>query len=169
MHYEGFLKETGVRFDTTREQQYSMTARLDIPPTGKPALIPGWEIALKRLRRGDTVELTLESRYAYGAKGAPDAGIPPNSVLRFDIEVLDVRATHKRIEVVDRTEEELSRLEKVKLERKKAAERREEEKTKDDLDKERKAQRLEALKEKLAAKHGAGGKKGKKGKSGKKK
>lgn len=160
MHYEGFLVATGEKFDSSLEQNYAMVVQLDIPPTGKSTVIRGLEIGLRELQKGDKVILTLESRYAYGKDGAPD--IPKDSDLRFEIEVLDVRETHKRVVKVDHTVKDMSRLDEVRRERELAQQRREEEAIQKDEEKKRKADRAAQLREKLANKNNKKGKKKKK-------
>lgn len=160
IHYEGFLVSSGERFDSSRDQNYAMIVQLDIPPSGKSSLIRGLEIGLREVRSGDVATLTVGSRYAYGKDGAPD--IPPDADLRFEIEVLDVRATHKRIFTVDSSEQDLTRLEDVKRQREIAQQRREEEQALKDEEKTRKAERAAALREKIANKNKGGKKGGKK-------
>lgn len=159
LHYEGFLVSTGEKFDSSREQNYAMVVHLDIPPSGKSAVILGWEIALRELKAGEQVELIIASRYAYGKDGSPP-DIPPDADLRFEIEVLDVRATHKRTVQVDHSKQDLSRLEEVRRQREIAQQRREEEKALKDAEKKRKAERAAALQQKLVNKNKKGGKKG---------
>lgn len=159
LHYEAFLEATGDKFDSSREQNYAMIVQLDIPPSGKSSVIRGLEIALRELRAGDEASVLIAARYAYGKDGAPD--IPPDSDLRFEIEVLDVRATHKRVVKTDHSVADLSRLEDVRRQREIAQQRREEEKVLKDEEKKKKADRAAALKEKLANKGAKkGGKKG---------
>ncbi|QQS30855.1 MAG: protein kinase [Sphingobacteriales bacterium] len=62
---------------------------------GKPdelplnALIPGWQEGLQIFREGSKGILLIPSALAYGEAGATN--IPPNSVLIFDIELLEVK------------------------------------------------------------------------------
>lgn len=163
LHYEGFLASSGEKFDSSREQGYAMIVRLDLPPSGQSSLIAGWEAALPRMRAGETATLSIAARYAYGKKGSPP-DIPPDADLRFEIEVLDVRDTHKRVVKVDHTKTDLSRLEEVRREREVAQARREEEEANKKQEKEVKVDRAALLREKLANKHMNQGKKGKKGK-----
>jgi FKBP-type peptidyl-prolyl cis-trans isomerase len=44
------------------------------------------------MKVGDKWRLFIPSDLAYGEGGTPDGSIPPNSVLIFDIELLDVAA-----------------------------------------------------------------------------
>ena len=63
---------------------------------GKPAtfpvngVIPGWTEALQKMKVGSKWELVIPSDLAYGERGAGQA-IAPNSVLVFDIELLDIK------------------------------------------------------------------------------
>lgn len=161
-HYDGFLQSSGERFDSSRDQNYPMIVQLDIPPSGKSSLIAGLELALRELSPGDKATISITSDFAYGDKGADD--IPPGSDLKFDVEIIDVRATHKRVEVVDHSQKDLSRLEDIKREREIAQQRREEEAKAKDEEKKQKPDRAAALREKLANKN-----KGKKGGKKKKK
>lgn len=165
IHYEGFIVANGERFDSSRDQNYPMIVQLDIPPSGTSSLIRGLEIGLRELSAGDVASLIVNARYAYGKDGAQD--IPPDADLRFEIEVLDVRSTHKMIVEVDHAKSDLSRLDDIKREREMAQQRREEEQALKEEDKRRKAERAAAVFEKLANKN-KGGKKGSK-KTGKKK
>lgn len=162
LHYEGFLVSTGERFDSSRDQNYAMIVRLDLPPSGQSSLIAGLELALRELSPGEKATATIKSAFAYGEKGADD--IPPNSDLRFELEIIDVRAAHKRgKEPVDTSKSDLSRLEDIRKEREVAQQRREEEERAKIEEKERKAQRAAQLREKIANKKKGGPKNGKKG------
>lgn len=56
--------------------------------TGK--VIRGWDEALLTMTRGETAEITIEPEWAYGFKGLPEAGIPPNSKLIFEVTLDDI-------------------------------------------------------------------------------
>lgn len=160
-HYDGYLISNGERFDSSRDQNYPMIVQLDIPPTGQASLIAGLELGLRELSPGDKATLTITSEFGYGEKGADD--IPPNSDLKFHVEIIDVRPSHRRrLPVVDTSKTDLSRLEEIRKEREIAQQRRVEEASAKDAEKKRKADRAAALREKLANKN-KGSKGGKKG------
>lgn len=80
VHYEGKLT-SGEIFDSSfeRGQPAAMPLR---------ALIPGWVEALQLMRPGDEWILYVPPALGYGEEGA--GSIPPNSVLIFRIQLIDV-------------------------------------------------------------------------------
>jgi FKBP-type peptidyl-prolyl cis-trans isomerase len=160
LHYDATVVGGDV-FDSTRDQNYPLIVQLDLPPSGNSTVVRAWEAALQNVRAGESVVVTAASRYAYGAEGL-ETSVPPNSDIRYDIDVLDVRKTRKHVAVVDRTEEDgktMSRLEEVRLEREIAAQRRLDEQELKDAEKAKKAEKTAAIKAKLDAKRAGGGKK----------
>ena len=77
--YEGFLLD-GTRFDGTQGSQ-TVNFRLN-------NLIPGWQIAIPKLKRGGKGRFWIPSHQGYGLEGSGNT-IPPNAVLVFDIELVD--------------------------------------------------------------------------------
>lgn len=57
---------------------------------GKGQVIPGWDEGIALMRKGETATLLIPSALAYGSSGASTA-IGPNTVLRFEVEVTDVK------------------------------------------------------------------------------
>lgn len=55
---------------------------------GTRGVIPGWEIALKTMRKGGKSTVIIPSAMAYGPQGG--GRIPPSSPLVFDMEVVEV-------------------------------------------------------------------------------
>lgn len=52
------------------------------------SLIQGWQIGLPLIKKGGSIRLIVPSALAYGCNG--NSGIAPNSVLYFEVELLDV-------------------------------------------------------------------------------
>ena len=81
VHYEGRLID-GTVFDASRQR-------------GRPAefglrqVIPGWTEGLQLMRVGSKYRLFVPSDLGYGQEGAP--GIPSNSTLIFDVELLEIK------------------------------------------------------------------------------
>jgi FKBP-type peptidyl-prolyl cis-trans isomerase FkpA len=81
VHYEGRLID-GTVFDSSRENGSPLEFPLD-------AVIPGWTEGLMLMSVGSRYELFLPSELGYGEPGAGGI-IPPNSVLIFDVELLEI-------------------------------------------------------------------------------
>lgn len=80
VHYEGRLLDDTV-FDSSYEAGRPVSMYLD-------QLIPAWQEAIPHMRVGDEWTLWVPPEQGYGEEGA--GPIPPNSVLVFRIELLDV-------------------------------------------------------------------------------
>ncbi len=52
-------------------------------------VIEGWQIGVPLIKKGGKILLLIPSAYAYGCNGS--RSIPPNSVLFFDIDLIDVQ------------------------------------------------------------------------------
>lgn len=57
---------------------------------GRGQVIPGWDEGIALLPKGSKAVLLIPSALAYGSRGA-GADIPPNSILRFNVELVDVK------------------------------------------------------------------------------
>ncbi|MCO5603101.1 hypothetical protein L7F22_057246 [Adiantum nelumboides] len=56
---------------------------------GVGEVIKGWDIGVNGMRVGDKRRLIVPPEMGYGSKGVP--GIPPNSWLKFDVELVEVK------------------------------------------------------------------------------
>lgn len=79
-HYRGTLIN-GTEFDSS----YKRNKPAEFPVKG---VIKGWTEALLLMKQGSKWELYIPPNLAYGEQGRP--GIPPNSTLIFEIELLEV-------------------------------------------------------------------------------
>lgn len=52
-------------------------------------VIEGWQIGIPLIKKGGRIKLIIPSAYAYGCNG--NTGIPPNSVLYFDVSLFNVQ------------------------------------------------------------------------------
>jgi FKBP-type peptidyl-prolyl cis-trans isomerase len=80
VHYTGTLIN-GAKFDDSRERKQPA----EFPLNG---VVPCWTQALQKMKVGGRAKIVCPSDLAYGAQGRPN--IPANSVLNFDVELLEV-------------------------------------------------------------------------------
>jgi FKBP-type peptidyl-prolyl cis-trans isomerase len=82
VEYEGRLLD-GTVFDSSAKQG----GPAPLPVSG---VIPGWTEALLLMKKGGSYRLWIPSELAYGPQGAGNGVIPPDSVLDFDVTLVDV-------------------------------------------------------------------------------
>lgn len=82
VNYRGTLLN-GTEFDSSYKRGQPAT----FPVQG---VIPGWTEALEKMKVGSKWELYIPANLAYGERG--NRGIPPNSTLIFEVELLSVQA-----------------------------------------------------------------------------
>ncbi len=88
VHYTGKLTNDTV-FDSSVKRNQPFEFKL-----GKHQVIKGWDEGIALLHVGDKATLIIPAELGYGAQG--QGGIPPNSVLVFDVELLDLKeGVHK--------------------------------------------------------------------------
>ncbi len=83
VHYRGKLLD-GTEFDSSHKR--NAPAEFVVKQ-----LIPGWIEALQLMKVGDKFEIYVPSDLGYGSGGTPN--IPPNSVLTFEMELLEILST----------------------------------------------------------------------------
>jgi len=89
VYYTGTLPD-GKVFDTNRDESNEVF-KFTI---GKKEVIPGWEEGLQLMSKGERGILFIPAKLAYGAKGVKDGNkylIPPNSPLKFEIELVNFK------------------------------------------------------------------------------
>jgi len=84
VHYTLFL-DNCVFIESSRDEGEPLTFTI-----GQGLLIDGWEEAIPRMSLGQRASLTLSPDMAYGEEGAGDGVIPPNAVLIFDVEIIEI-------------------------------------------------------------------------------
>lgn len=97
-NYEGKFTD-GTIFDSTyrfnvesvNEEKSQVTASKEGNPVtfNLDQVIPGWTEGVHMMKEGAIYEFTIPARLAYGEKGVPGR-IPGNSVLIFEVELLEV-------------------------------------------------------------------------------
>ena len=80
-HYTGTLLD-GSKFDSSVDRGTPFKFQL-----GQGRVIKGWDQGFATMKKGEKAILTCAPEYAYGANGSPPK-IPPNSTLKFEVELL---------------------------------------------------------------------------------
>lgn len=78
-HYHGTLLD-GTVFDSSKQKGEPIKFKLS-------GVISGWQESIPMLKRGGMGTFIIPSALAYGDRAI--GSIPPNSILRFDIELVD--------------------------------------------------------------------------------
>ena len=84
VHYEGSL-DNGRVFDSSYPRKKPIEFKL-----GNGQVIEGWDEGIALLQVGDKARFVIPSDLGYGPAGAGGV-IPPNAVLIFDVELMDVK------------------------------------------------------------------------------
>lgn len=91
VHYTGWLYDPaaedkkGEKFDSSVDRGQPFNFSL-----GQGQVIQGWDQGFAGMKIGGKRTLIIPSEMGYGARGAGGV-IPPNAVLMFDVELLDVQ------------------------------------------------------------------------------
>jgi FKBP-type peptidyl-prolyl cis-trans isomerase len=81
-HYTGALAKDGTIFQSSKDTGQPFTSPLN-------RLIQGWQVGMPGMKAGGTRRILIPAAQAYGAEERP--GIPANSDLVFDIELISVQ------------------------------------------------------------------------------
>jgi FKBP-type peptidyl-prolyl cis-trans isomerase len=87
VHYTGTLLD-GTEFDSSIRRNQPLSI-----PLAEGQLISGWVEMLRLMKVSDKVKAWIPSHLAYGEQG--NRGIPGNSMLIFEMELLDIKAAKK--------------------------------------------------------------------------
>jgi FKBP-type peptidyl-prolyl cis-trans isomerase FkpA len=82
VHYEGRLID-GTVFDSSAKRGIPV----EFPLNG---VIPCWTQGVAKMKVGGKAKLTCPGNTAYGERPPPGSRIPPNAVLIFDVELVDI-------------------------------------------------------------------------------
>lgn len=88
MNYTGALLD-GKKFDSNILKEFQHVSPFKFT-LGKGMVIKGWDEAMAQFNKGTKAKIIIPSALGYGAQGSGDR-IPPNSILTFDVEVVDIK------------------------------------------------------------------------------
>jgi FKBP-type peptidyl-prolyl cis-trans isomerase len=85
IQYQGRL-ENGQVFDDSRRQQ----GPLRFVMGQEHQVLPGIELGLQRMHRGEVAELIIPSWLAFGSQGSIGGAVPPYTTVRYTLEVVEL-------------------------------------------------------------------------------
>ncbi|XP_022108900.1 inactive peptidyl-prolyl cis-trans isomerase FKBP6-like isoform X2 [Acanthaster planci] len=87
IHYEGYFEYCDVPYDSSKLRNKPQKITL-----GEGQVIPGLEIAVSTMRKGEKSDFLVSPEYAFGPRGVPPR-IPENATILFVIELLAISET----------------------------------------------------------------------------
>ena len=87
VQYTGWLAASDFKFDSSRDRNMPFSFTV-----GDGNVIPGWDEGVSTMKVGGRRTLLIPPRLAYGDQNIGEGLIPPNSELKFDVELIEVKA-----------------------------------------------------------------------------
>eukprot|EP00400_MALV-I_sp_L67-5_P000787 gene787-838_t len=92
VHYVGML-ENGTEIESSRKKGYGKPFEFRY---GADGVLPGWNHGIKDMVIGEKRKLTIPPEFAYG--DVANGPIPPNSTLKFELELMKIAAPNSRLD-----------------------------------------------------------------------
>jgi FKBP-type peptidyl-prolyl cis-trans isomerase FkpA len=89
MNYTGQLLD-GTKFDSNTDPKFNHVQPFEFG-LGTGQVIKGWDEGMLNFNKGAKGILIIPSYLAYGENAPPGSPIKPNSILKFDVEVVDIK------------------------------------------------------------------------------
>eukprot|EP00629_Pelagomonadales_sp_RCC1024_P009789 CAMPEP_0119275004 /NCGR_PEP_ID=MMETSP1329-20130426/13095_1 /TAXON_ID=114041 /ORGANISM="Genus nov. species nov., Strain RCC1024" /LENGTH=220 /DNA_ID=CAMNT_0007275363 /DNA_START=156 /DNA_END=818 /DNA_ORIENTATION=- len=86
VEYTGWLAASGFEFDSSVGRGQPFTFEV-----GKGKVIPGWDEGVASMRLGGKRTMLIPPRLAYGDNNVGNGLIPPNSELKFECELVEIK------------------------------------------------------------------------------
>jgi len=85
IHYDAMLEWDGSLFDSTRDG----AGEPKVFALGQGLVIPGLDMGIATMKRGELAKLTIHPDFAYGEAGSKELKVPGRTAVVFDLEILD--------------------------------------------------------------------------------
>ncbi|CEM13056.1 unnamed protein product [Vitrella brassicaformis CCMP3155] len=86
VHYDCYL-DTGEKVDSTRERGCPLVYTVN-----SAAVIPGLEQCVTSMQAGEKCSVSVPPDLAYGDAGSPGGAIPPNTPIKYEVELVSIAA-----------------------------------------------------------------------------
>lgn len=86
VEYTGWLSASGFKFDSSKDRGVPFTFEI-----GQGKVIPGWDEGVASMKVGGKRTMLIPARLAYGEQNVAGGLIPPNSELKFECELIEVK------------------------------------------------------------------------------
>jgi FKBP-type peptidyl-prolyl cis-trans isomerase FkpA len=90
VNYTGKTFDSSKVFDSNTDPKFNHVQPLDVNMGQVGGIALGWTDALAELKKGAIATIYIPSSLGYGKNGNPQAGINPDAILVFDLNIVDV-------------------------------------------------------------------------------
>jgi FKBP-type peptidyl-prolyl cis-trans isomerase FkpA len=90
VNYTGKTLDSNKVFDSNTDPKFKHMEPLDVNMSQLGGIALGWIDAIAELKKGSKATIYIPSSLGYGKSGNPQAGINPDAILVFDMNIVDV-------------------------------------------------------------------------------
>jgi FKBP-type peptidyl-prolyl cis-trans isomerase len=114
VNYTGKTFDSSKVFDSNTDPKFNHVTPLQVQLGRLEGIALGWLDALYQMKKGTKATVYIPSSLGYGVNGNPQAGIKPNDVLVFDMEVVDA-VSEESMMAAREAEEKIMRAQQEKM------------------------------------------------------
>ncbi len=108
VNYTGKSFSSNKVFDSNTDPKFKHTKALDVDMSQVGSIALGWTDALYEMKKGTIATVYIPSSLGYGKNGNPQAGIKPDEILVFDMQIMNV-FNAEQIGLMQNTKEEAAK------------------------------------------------------------